>query len=118
LVDPLFTCNVQPLFNSSMTKNGSSQQSLRGNERPKAMLRVIEGCRARGRSFPADPALRGFHAIYRLGEVNHCPGCGRTHWYVGRLSAECGFCGTALALAETGMTGTGLFQRPHFDEAA
>ena len=34
-------------------------------------------------------------------EVNHCPGCGRSHWYVGRLSAECGFCGTALPLTES-----------------
>jgi uncharacterized protein (DUF983 family) len=71
-------------------------------------------------TFRVDPASRGFHAVYHPGEVNHCPGCGRTHWYVGRLSAECGFCGTALALAETGMTGAGLFQRhrPQLDEAA
>ena len=33
-------------------------------------------------------------------QVNHCPGCGRSHWYIGRLSAECGFCGTALPLTE------------------
>jgi hypothetical protein len=66
-----------------------------------------------------DPASRGFHAVYRQDEVNHCPGCGRTHWYVGRMSAECGFCGTALALAETGMTGAGLFlHRTQLDEAA
>lgn len=45
-----------------------------------------------------DPALRGFHAMYRDNEVNHCPGCGRTHWMVGRLSAECAFCATALPL--------------------
>jgi hypothetical protein len=45
-----------------------------------------------------DPALRGFHAVYRDGEVNRCPGCGRTHWYVGRVLAECGFCATALPL--------------------
>jgi hypothetical protein len=82
------------------------------------MLRAIEGSGARDRRLPADPAVRGFHAVYRSGEVNHCPGCGRTHWYVGRLSAECGFCGTALALTETGMTGTGLFHRHQFAEAA
>ena len=82
------------------------------------MFRAIEGSVGlRGRSRPADPALRGFHILYRRDEINHCPGCGRTHWYVGRLSAECGFCGTALALADTGMTGTGL-HRPHFEEAA
>jgi hypothetical protein len=68
-----------------------------------------------------DPARRGLLMLYHSGEVNRCPGCGRTHWHVGRLSAECAFCGTALALAETGMTGVGLFRvpaEPAFDEAA
>jgi uncharacterized protein (DUF983 family) len=80
------------------------------------MLRSIEG----GRSFPHNPAARGYQPLYHQGEVNRCPSCGRSHWYVGRLSAECGFCGTALALAETGIVGVGLFQRghPRFDEAA
>ena len=81
------------------------------------MLRAIEGG-AKGKSRLADPRMRGFHAVYRKDEINHCPACGRTHWYIGRLSAECGFCGTAMMLAETGMTGTGLLNRPHFDEAA
>lgn len=45
-------------------------------------------------------ASRGYHAAYRHGEVNNCPGCGRSHWLVGRASAECGFCGTALPFAE------------------
>ena len=49
--------------------------------------------------------------FYHAGEVNRCPGCGRTHWYVGRLSAECCFCGTAILLAEPGRTGAGLFHR-------
>ena len=44
---------------------------------------------------------RGYVPLYREDEVNRCPGCGRTHWYVGRISAECAFCGTALPL-ETG----------------
>ncbi|MDP8912296.1 MAG: hypothetical protein M3N39_01810 [Pseudomonadota bacterium] len=69
------------------------------------------------RAFHFDPESRGFHVVYRRGEVNHCPSCGRTHWYVGRLSAECGFCGSALALVDTGMTGTGLLRR-HFPQAA
>jgi hypothetical protein len=47
------------------------------------------------------PQERGYHAVYREHEVNHCPGCGRTHWLIGRVSAECAFCSTALALAET-----------------
>ncbi|MDQ3078150.1 MAG: hypothetical protein M3Q83_04825 [Pseudomonadota bacterium] len=48
-----------------------------------------------------DLAKRGYHAVYRENETNHCPGCGRTHWYVGRTLAECGFCATALPLAES-----------------
>lgn len=46
------------------------------------------------------PVMRGYSILYRENEVNHCPACGRTHWYVGRLSAECGFCATAIPLAE------------------
>ena len=73
-----------------------------------------------GRDHAHDPSRRGYHIAYRENQVNHCPGCGRSHWYIGRLSAECGFCGTAMALADTGMTGTGLFNRTHhrLDEAA
>jgi hypothetical protein len=37
---------------------------------------------------------------YHEGEVNHCPGCGRSQWHVGRTLAECAFCGTALMLME------------------
>lgn len=47
-----------------------------------------------------DPAARGYHAAYRENETNHCPGCGRTHWIIGRVTAECAFCGTALVLAD------------------
>ena len=46
-----------------------------------------------------DPAGRGYHAVYREHQVNHCPGCGRTHWLIGRVSAECAFCETSLPLA-------------------
>lgn len=52
-------------------------------------------------SFAAGLAKRGHHIVYRTNEANHCPGCGRSQWYVGRISAECVFCGTAVALAET-----------------
>ncbi len=52
-------------------------------------------------SFAASLAKRGHHIVYRANESNHCPGCGRSHWYIGRISAECGFCGTAVPLAET-----------------
>ena len=46
------------------------------------------------------PYERGYHAVYREHEVNHCPGCGRTQWLIGRVSAECAFCSTALPLKE------------------
>jgi hypothetical protein len=52
-------------------------------------------------SFAASLAARGHHIVYRAHESNHCPGCGRSNWYIGRISAECGFCGTAVPLAET-----------------
>ena len=52
-------------------------------------------------SFAAALAKRGHHIVYRANEANHCPGCGRSQWYIGRMSAECGFCGTAVPLAET-----------------
>ena len=48
-----------------------------------------------------NPANRGYHAVYRENEINRCPGCGRTHWFVGRTLAECGFCATALPLSES-----------------
>src|SRR4029079_52592 len=49
------------------------------------------------------PSERGYHAVYREHDVNHCPGCGRTQWLIGRMSAECAFCATALPLAEASM---------------
>jgi hypothetical protein len=52
-------------------------------------------------SFAAGLAKRGHHIIYRANESNHCPGCGRSQWYIGRISAECSFCATAVPLAET-----------------
>ena len=61
-------------------------------------------------SFAASLARRGHHIVYRANESNHCPGCGRSHWYIGRLSAECGFCGTALPLTESLSTGAGLYR--------
>jgi hypothetical protein len=45
-----------------------------------------------------DPHARGYHTIYRQREANPCPGCGRTHWLIGRTTAECAFCATAIPL--------------------
>lgn len=61
-----------------------------------------------------DPAARGYHVVYRENELNHCPGCGRTHWYLGRVLAECAFCSTALPLADSYRQGQGAsFTVPH-----
>jgi hypothetical protein len=47
------------------------------------------------------PAIegRGFVHIYWQDQVNRCPGCGKSHWHIGRALAECGFCATALPLS-------------------
>jgi hypothetical protein len=63
-----------------------------------------------GKEVAHDPARRGYHVAYREDEVNHCPGCGRSHWHIGRISAECGFCGTALPLTGRMAIGAGLFR--------
>ena len=63
-----------------------------------------------------NPNLRGYHAVYRENQVNHCPACGRTHWYLGRMLAECAFCSTALPLQETfrhGPTPAPVIRRSH-----
>ena len=62
---------------------------------------MLSSIKSRREAF--NPSARGYHAVYHDGEVNHCPGCGRTHWIIGRVSAECAFCTTALPLAEASM---------------
>lgn len=47
--------------------------------------------------FGVRQALTGYRPVYRAG--TYCPGCGHGHWLVGRVSAECSRCGTALPLA-------------------
>ena len=47
-----------------------------------------------------DPHVRGYAIVYRPGAANFCPGCGRSHWYIGRSSAECAFCALAMPFAE------------------
>lgn len=59
------------------------------------------------RDFGLDLSARGHHVVYRANESNRCPGCGRAQWYIGRMTAECGFCGTAVALAEAKWSGAG-----------
>ena len=45
-----------------------------------------------------NPVTRGYAIMYRPSSVNHCPGCGHSNWLVGRFTAECAFCETALPL--------------------
>jgi len=51
------------------------------------------------------PLERGYSILYRPNEANRCPGCGRSHWFVGRFSAECGFCAAALPMVGAGLSG-------------
>ena len=50
-------------------------------------------------------AARGFQILFDADETNRCPGCGHSQWYVGRVTAECAICGTALPLAEAATAG-------------
>lgn len=43
---------------------------------------------------------RGYHVLYRHGMTNPCPGCGRSQWIIGRRTAECCFCATAIELED------------------
>ncbi|WP_066546753.1 hypothetical protein [Sphingomonas sp. CCH15-F11] len=43
-------------------------------------------------------ADRGDVLLYHRARTNHCPRCGRTNWLVGRVTAECASCQTALPL--------------------
>lgn len=51
-------------------------------------------------SFASNLLQRGLQPVYHEHKTNQCPGCGRTQWYVGRISAECCFCATALPLSD------------------
>lgn len=55
-----------------------------------------------------NPSRHGYSPTYREGEVNHCPGCGQCQWIIGRITAECPFCATALPLQHTGFEGMGI----------
>lgn len=57
------------------------------------------------RSFKLDLSTRGYQVLFHLDEANHCPGCGHSQWIVGRVTAECVFCSTALPLAESEAAG-------------
>ena len=61
-------------------------------------------------NYRALPSERGHVILYRQAETNHCPGCGGSQWLVGRQSAECARCATAIPLmspAAPGITSEG-----------
>ena len=66
---------------------------------------------ARGGCIIPRASERGYHIVYREQEVNHCPGCGHTHWYIGRTMAECAFCTTALPLESAPLVAGGHIVR-------
>jgi hypothetical protein len=45
-----------------------------------------------------EPQPRGLAVLYRRDVATYCPGCGRSNWLVGRTSAECAFCSTAIPI--------------------
>lgn len=54
---------------------------------------------------------RGHAPTYRFDTTTHCPGCDRAQWHVGRMSAECAFCATAVPFRVAGdvaLTSTGV----------
>jgi hypothetical protein len=61
--------------------------------------------------FGIDPAHTGYRPTYRPLEANHCPGCGHSHWLIGRSTAECAYCATALPLMTGGSSGIGTLRQ-------
>lgn len=59
-------------------------------------------------------AQTGYRVAYHPHETNHCPGCGNSQWIVGRMTAECAFCATALPFVVGASTGISALRRPPF----
>jgi hypothetical protein len=59
---------------------------------------------------------RGYLILYRQEERNACPGCGKSNWLIGRVSAECAFCGTAIPLAQSSSAPPALLEMPALPE--
>ena len=72
----------------------------RGMEAEKNVMGAVTIFSRDRRDFGAELVGRGHHVVYRAQETNRCPGCGRAQWLVGRQTAECAFCETAIPLAE------------------
>ena len=61
-------------------------------------------------NFGVNQPHTGYRIAYRQHEANHCPGCGQSQWIIGRTTAECAYCSTAIPLQVGGSTGNGLFR--------
>lgn len=68
----------------------------------RAKLALVSGSALVHPTLATTLASRAYRPHYRPGEVNRCPGCGRSQWHVGRLSAECAFCEAVVPLAPDG----------------
>ena len=75
---------------------------------PRTRSGVLE---ARGGSLVLPVAQRGYHVVYRGDGTDRCPGCDRQHFIIGRFSAECAFCGTAVMLPAAPLIGGGATPR-------
>lgn len=64
-------------------------------------------------AIPFVPGATGYRISYRMAETNHCPGCGQSQWFVGRMSAECAFCHTALPISGVNSIGAGVARTSH-----
>lgn len=62
-------------------------------------------------NFGIRQAASGYHVAYRSNQQNNCPGCGQSHWIVGRQAAECAFCATAIPISEGSAHGIGTIRR-------
>lgn len=68
----------------------------------KPLLKLASSAATMKAVIPGARPDRGFLAVYRPGESNRCPGCGGQNWLVGRTTAECAFCATAVPIASDG----------------
>lgn len=50
------------------------------------------------------PVGQHYALHYHSGIVNHCPACSGTQWFVGRTTAQCARCESALPLAQIAET--------------
>lgn len=79
---------------------------------PAVLARIVPGHFAGNLGTLAGPLV-----AYREGSTNHCPGCRRSHWHVGRITAECAFCATALPLEASFAQVDAALERPRLVRA-